>query len=122
MIKDVGGFSSATHTSDIALRAREIMRDPASWTLIASARDENGAVVAALSPLTTKFCGFGALVKPAHEAGYSEHWLIDIFGASPVGDLVGSNHLGHVDVLAHLAKLGERWLRPEGYAEVSATV
>jgi hypothetical protein len=99
--------------SDIARRAREIIHDPASWTPTASARDESGAAVSPLSPGATKFCGLGALVKAAHELRFSERWLVDIFGASPLGDLVRSNHLGHVEVLAHLAKLGGYALAPE---------
>ena len=92
--------------TDIAQRAREIIYDPATWTSTASARDESAAAVSPLSPQATKFCGLGALVRAAHELGYSERWLVDIFGASPLGDLVRSNHLGHAEVLSNLAKLG----------------
>ena len=30
-----------------------------------------------LSPQATMFCGLGALIRAAHELGYSERWLID---------------------------------------------
>jgi hypothetical protein len=93
-------------SSDIAQRACEIIHDPASWTPTASARDETAAAVSPVSPRATKFCGLGALVRAAHELGYSERWLVDIFGASPLGDLVRSNDLGHAEVLSNLAKLG----------------
>jgi len=92
--------------NDIARRACEIIYNPATWTPTASARDESAAAVSPLSPGATKFCGLGALVKAAHELGYSERWLVDIFGAFPLSDLVRSNHLGHAEVLVHLAKLG----------------
>ena len=92
--------------TEIARRAREIIHDPATWTSTASARDESAAAVSPLSPQATKFCGLGALVRAAHELGYSERWLVDIFGASPLGDLVRSHHLGDAMVLSNLAKLG----------------
>jgi hypothetical protein len=43
---------------------------------------------------------------------YSERWLIDIFGVSPLGDLVRTNHLGHAEVLAHINKLGGHAIAP----------
>lgn len=92
--------------SDIARRACEIIHDPANWTPTASARDERAAAVSPLSPQATQFCGVGALVRAAHELGYSERWLVDIFGAFPLNDLVRSNHLGHAEVLLNLTKLG----------------
>ena len=98
--------------NDITRRACEIIHDPASWTPTASARDESGGAVSPLSPRATKFCGLGALVRAAHELRYSERWLIDIFGVSPLGDLVRTNHLGHAEVLAHINKLGGHAIVP----------
>jgi len=94
--------------SDIAQRACEIIHNPASWTPTASARDETAAAVSPVSPRATKFCGLGALVRAAHELGYSERWLVDIFGVSPLGDLVRSTDLGHAEVLSTLANLGSK--------------
>jgi len=61
----------------VAQRAREIIRHPRNWTQTASARDESAAAVSPLSPQATMFCGLGALIRAAHELGYSERWLID---------------------------------------------
>ena len=90
----------------VAQRAREIIRHPRNWTQTASARDESAAAVSPLSPQATMFCGLGALIRAAHELGYSERWLIDLYGAGPLTDLVRANDYGHAEVLARLDKLG----------------
>jgi hypothetical protein len=89
----------------IAQRAHEIIRQPQNWTPTASARDKSATAVSPLSPRASMFCGLGALIRAAHELGYSERWLIDIFGAGPLGDLVRANDCGHAEVLACLDKL-----------------
>jgi len=91
----------------ITRRAREIIEDPKNWTPTASARDESDGAVNPLSPRATMFCGLGALVRAAHEMGYSERWLLAIFGVGPLGDLVRANDCGHAEVLARLDKLGD---------------
>jgi hypothetical protein len=90
----------------ITRRAREIIQDSANWTPTASARDESAAAVSPLSQRATMFCGLGALIRAAHELGYSERWLVDIFGVGALGDLVRANDYGHLEVLARLDKLG----------------
>ena len=95
-----------TNFSDaITRRAREIIQSPENWTPTASARDQSDRAVSPLSPRATMFCGLGALVRAAHELGFSERWLLDIFGAGPLGDLVRANDYGHAEVLARLHKL-----------------
>lgn len=60
---------SAPTPVEILTGAREILSDPARWTVEASARDANGAACDVYSPEATCFCAVGALIK----AGYVQY-------------------------------------------------
>jgi hypothetical protein len=52
------------------------------------------------------FCGFGALIKAAHERGLSDRWLVEVFNALALTKIIHTNDsLGHVAVLACLEDL-----------------
>lgn len=51
---------------EILTGAREILSDPARWTVEASARDADGKLCDVYSPEATCFCAVGALIKAAH--------------------------------------------------------
>ena len=91
---------------DLALRAHEIINDPACWTPSAAARDHQHRTVSPRSSDATTFCGLGALTRAAHERGLSDRWLIDIFDASTLTKVVRANDDGHSAVLACLKQLG----------------
>jgi hypothetical protein len=87
-------------------RAREIIGDPTRWTQSTAARDEQSRAVNPRSPEATQFCGFGALTKAAHEHGLSDRWLIEIFNALALTQVIHANDRhGHTAVLACLELL-----------------
>lgn len=50
-------------TSEILIRARDLIADPARWTQKSSARDAQGSRVNAFANTATCWCSDGALVK-----------------------------------------------------------
>jgi hypothetical protein len=87
-------------------RACEIIRDPACWTQSTAARDQLSRAVSPQSAEATKFCGFGALLKAAHERGLSDRWLVEIFNALALTQVIHANdRQGHTAVLACLQGL-----------------
>lgn len=90
----------------IATRAREIIHDPVCWTHSTAARD---GLCRAVSPKSTdaqKFCGFGALTRAVHERGLSDRWLVEIFNALALTEVIYANdQQGHSAVLAFLERL-----------------
>ncbi len=52
------------------------------------------------------FCGFGALIRAAHERGLSDRWLIEIFNALALTQVIRANDSqGHAAVLLLLERL-----------------
>ena len=87
-------------------RACEIIRDPASWTQFVAARDQLSRAVSPQSTEAKKFCAFGALTRAAHESGLPDRWLVEIFNALALTQLIHANdRQGHAAVLACLEGL-----------------
>jgi propanediol dehydratase large subunit len=90
----------------IASRAREIIRDPSCWTHSTAARDQQSRPVSPQSTDAQKFCGFGALTRAAHERGLPDRWLIEIFNALALTDVIQVNdRQGHAAVLSCLERI-----------------
>jgi len=91
---------------DLVRRAREIISDPACWTQSTAARDQQSRSVRPLSAEAKSFCGFGALTRALHERGLTDRWLIEIFNALALTQLIRTNDdRGHAAVLAFLVQL-----------------
>jgi hypothetical protein len=87
-------------------RAREIIRDPASWTQTTAARDQFRRAISPRSNEARMFCAFGALSKAAHEHGLSDRWLVDLFNPLSLSQLIRANDSqNHTAVLALLEQL-----------------
>ena len=90
----------------LARRAREIISDPACWTQCVAARNQENRGVSPRSTEAQNFCGYGALTRAAEERGLSDRWLIEIFNALVLTQLIRANDEGgHAAVLAFLAQL-----------------
>lgn len=96
-----------TIAKSLVSRARDIIHDPEHWTRGSAACDRTSRPVCPRSPEAQKFCGYGALVRAAHEQKLTEPWLAEIFGASALARLIEINHEGHAAVLNYLERLGE---------------
>jgi hypothetical protein len=86
-------------------KAQEIISDPARWTHSTAALDQHSRPVKPQSPDAQKFCGFGALTRAVHEQGLPDRWLIEIFNALALTQLIRANEQGHSAVLACLERL-----------------
>ena len=90
----------------IATRACEIIREPERWTQSASAHDNLSQSVSPQSTNATKFCGFGALEKAVQERGLPDRWLVEIFNALALTQVIHANDTqGHAAVLACLERI-----------------
>jgi hypothetical protein len=89
----------------IASRAREIISDPACWTHSTAAVDQHSRPVSPQSTDAQQFCGFGALTRAVHEQGLPDRWLVEIFNALSLTQLIRANQQGHSAVLAFLERL-----------------
>ena len=84
----------------------KIISDPACWTQSTAARDHQSRSVRPLSAEAKSFCGFGALMRALHECGLTDRWLIEIFNALALTQLIRTNDdRGHAAVLAFLVQL-----------------
>lgn len=54
-------------TSEILIKARDLIADPAQWTQHANARDEEGISTNTFSEQATCWCSDGALVKASNQ-------------------------------------------------------
>ena len=80
--------------------------DPACWTQCVAARNQENRGVSPRSTEAQNFCGYGALTRAAEERGLSDRWLIEIFNALVLTQLIRANDEGgHEAVLAFLAQL-----------------
>ena len=89
----------------IASRACEIIHDPGCWTHSTAAVDQHSRPVSPQSPDAQKFCGFGALTRAVHERGLPDRWLVEIFNALALTEVIRANQQGHSAVLACLERL-----------------
>ncbi len=96
-----------TIAKSLVSRARDIIHDPERWTRCSAARDQTSRPVCPRSPEAQRFCGYGALVRAAHEQKLTEPWLAKIFGAPVLVQLIEANSKGHATVLDYLERLGE---------------
>jgi hypothetical protein len=93
----------------IASRAREIIHDPECWTQSASARDGLSRAVSPQSTDAKTFCGFGALEKAVQERGLPDRWLVEIFNALALTQVIHANdRQGHAAVLACLERIADQ--------------
>ena len=91
----------------LTTRARAIISDPSCWTQSAAARDALSRPVSPASAEAMTFCGYGALIRALHERGLSDRWLVEVFNAAALTQLIHSNDSGtHADALASLHALG----------------
>lgn len=87
-------------------RAREIIQDPACWTQTVAARDQLQRAISPRSDEARKFCAVGALAKAANEHGLSDRWLVELFNALTLSQLIRANDSqSHTAILALLDQL-----------------
>ena len=91
---------------NLTRRAQEIIRDPTCWTHSTAARDDLSRPVSPASTDARTFCGFGAVMKALHERGLPDRWLMEVFDAATLTQLIRANdQAGHAGALASLHAL-----------------